>query len=58
VVFALAAGWLGLTISYEASVHHGVRLASGATIVVVMTIGFALVLAADAMRAAIARARS
>ncbi len=29
-------GWLGLAISYEVSVGHGVRLASGATIVVVL----------------------
>lgn len=30
------AGWAGLTISYDASVHHGLRLASGGTIVLVL----------------------
>jgi manganese/iron transport system permease protein len=35
-------GWLGLSASYEASVHHDVRLAAGATVVVVYTAGFAL----------------
>jgi manganese/iron transport system permease protein len=58
VAFALTAGWVGLALSYEASVYHGVRLASGATVVVVMTAGFALVLAYDAARSAIARARA
>ena len=29
VVLALVCGWVGLALSYEASVHHGVRLASG-----------------------------
>jgi manganese/iron transport system permease protein len=31
------AGWAGLTISYDASLHHGLRLASGGTIVLVLT---------------------
>ena len=35
------AGWLGLVVSYEGSVHHGWRLASGGTIVVVLTALFA-----------------
>ena len=39
------AGW-GSRVSYEASVHHGVRLASGATVVLTLTAGFALVAAA------------
>jgi manganese/iron transport system permease protein len=30
------AGWAGLTISYNASVHHGLRLASGGTVVLVL----------------------
>jgi manganese/iron transport system permease protein len=30
------AGWGGLAISYDASVHHGLRLASGGTIVLVL----------------------
>jgi manganese/iron transport system permease protein len=50
---ALAAlgGWLGLGISYEVSVNHGVRLAAGATIVVVLVALFALAaLAAPALR--------
>jgi manganese/iron transport system permease protein len=34
-------GWVGLSSSYEASVHHDVRLAAGATVVIVYTIGFA-----------------
>lgn len=35
--------WLGLVISYDASVHHDTRLAAGATIVVVLTVIFAIV---------------
>jgi manganese/iron transport system permease protein len=31
------AGWLGLAASYEASVYHGLRLASGASVVLVLT---------------------
>jgi manganese/iron transport system permease protein len=45
VALALVCGWLGLAVSYEASVHHGVRLASGATVVLTMTAAFALVAA-------------
>lgn len=36
-------GWLGLVISYDASIHHDVRLAAGATTVVVLTVLFAVV---------------
>jgi manganese/iron transport system permease protein len=36
-------GWLGLVVSYEGSIHHGWRLSSGATIVMVLTVGFVLV---------------
>jgi manganese/iron transport system permease protein len=43
-------GWLGLAVSYEVSVDHGVRLASGATIVVVLVVGFALAAAAAPVR--------
>jgi manganese/iron transport system permease protein len=43
-------GWLGLAASYEVSVDHGVRLASGATIVVVLVVGFALAAAAASLR--------
>jgi manganese/iron transport system permease protein len=39
----LLAGWLGLVASYQAGVHHGLRLASGATVVLAMTALFALV---------------
>lgn len=35
-VLAALGGWLGLGISYEVSLNHGVRLAAGATIVVVL----------------------
>jgi manganese/iron transport system permease protein len=33
-------GWVGLSASYEASVHHDVRLAAGATVVITYTVGF------------------
>jgi manganese/iron transport system permease protein len=42
--------WLGLVISYDASVHHGTRLAAGATIVVVLTVIFAVVATVTALR--------
>jgi manganese/iron transport system permease protein len=42
-----AGGWLGLAVSYEVSVDHGVRLAAGATIVVVL-VGLFLLAAAVA----------
>jgi manganese/iron transport system permease protein len=48
-MMALAVGlasvfsWLGLCASFEASVHHDVRLAAGATVVVSLTAGFLLV---------------
>jgi manganese/iron transport system permease protein len=38
---AAVLGWLGLSASYEASLHHNVRLAAGATVVVAYTLGFA-----------------
>jgi manganese/iron transport system permease protein len=38
-------GWLGLALSYEGSLHHGWRLASGATIVLALTLLFAVTLA-------------
>ena len=40
------AGWLGLAVSYEASLHHGLRLASGATVVLASTFLFIATLAA------------
>jgi len=42
VVMACVLGWLGLSASFEASAR-GVRLASGATIVVTFTVGFCVV---------------
>ena len=36
IVVAVLAGWLGLVASWQASVHHGLRLASGATVVLVL----------------------
>ncbi len=41
-VIGALAGWLGLVVSYEGSVHHGWRLASGGTIVLVLTVLFGL----------------
>jgi len=40
------AGWIGLAVSYEASIHHDLRLAAGATIVLVATVVFLAALAA------------
>jgi len=44
VGFAAVSGWIGLVVSFDLSVRRGVDLASGATIVVVMTGGFLAVL--------------
>lgn len=56
VVAAVTAGVAGLTISYVASVDHGVRLATGATIAVVLTVMFGLATAWAAIsRAPLAR---
>lgn len=55
-VFVIAAGigalggWLGLAVSYEASVHHGLRLASGATVVLVLVALYAVAAALGAAR--------
>lgn len=43
-------GALGLLVSYDASVHGGVDLAGGATVVVVLVVGFLAVLGASAAR--------
>jgi manganese/iron transport system permease protein len=48
-------GYLGLAISYELSLQRGVRLASGATIVVVLVACFLVALAAGPGRRALAR---
>ncbi|MFG1827715.1 metal ABC transporter permease [Microbispora bryophytorum] len=54
-----AAGWLGLVVSYEASVGHGVRLASGATVVLVLVTMYGLAHVAGFVRrkAGLSRAR-
>ena len=44
------AGWLGLAASYEASVGHGLRLASGATVVLVLVVLYGLVAVLGAAR--------
>lgn len=44
------AGWAGLAISYDASVHHGLRLASGGTVVLVLIACYLVALAAGALR--------
>src|SRR5262245_27459716 len=49
------AGWLGLAISYDVSIQRGVRLASGATIVVVLVACFIVALAVGPGRRALAR---
>jgi manganese/iron transport system permease protein len=38
IVVAALAGWLGLVASWQASVNHGLRLASGATVVLVLVL--------------------
>ncbi|GAB2867277.1 metal ABC transporter permease [Actinoallomurus bryophytorum] len=48
-------GWAGLAISYDASLHHGLRLASGGTVVLVL---IALYLAALAAAATVRRLRT
>jgi manganese/iron transport system permease protein len=48
-VIGAVGGWLGLVISYDASIHHDVRLAAGATTVVVLTVLFAAVATAFAL---------
>lgn len=49
---AVVLGWIGLSASYEASLHHNVRLAAGATVVVAYTLAFA---AAGAVRLLVTR---
>jgi manganese/iron transport system permease protein len=44
------AGWLGLAASYEASVHHGLRLASGATVVLALVALYAVAFVVGAVR--------
>jgi manganese/iron transport system permease protein len=47
---ALLAGWLGLAASWQASVNHGLRLASGATVVLVLVLLYGLAAAVAAAR--------
>lgn len=62
--FALAAGigaaggYLGLAASWEASVHHGLRLASGATVVLALVALYALAAAVGWLRAGTRPGRS
>jgi manganese/iron transport system permease protein len=55
VAFSAACGWLGLVLSFELSVDHGLDLASGATVVVVMTAGFLLAVLAGGSRRLLSR---
>jgi manganese/iron transport system permease protein len=48
-------GYLGLAISYEASLQRGVRLASGATIVVILVACFLVALALPSVRRVLSR---
>jgi manganese/iron transport system permease protein len=47
---AVGVGWLALSISYEASVYHDVRLAAGATVVVAFEVAFAAIAVVVAVR--------
>ncbi len=47
---ALLAGWLGLAASWQASVNHGLRLASGATVVLVLVLLYGVAAAIAAAR--------
>src|SRR5262249_10110088 len=49
IAVAAVCGYVGLAASYEASLHPGVRLGSGATVVVALCVAFALVAAATAI---------
>jgi len=42
VAVAVVCGYVGLAASYEASLNHGVRLGSGATVVLALTVAFAV----------------
>jgi manganese/iron transport system permease protein len=44
-------GWIGLAASWDASIHHGVRLASGGTVVLVLVACYAAALATTALPA-------
>jgi manganese/iron transport system permease protein len=57
VAIGALGGWLGLAASYEASVHHGVRLGSGATVVLALVALYAVAAAVGAVRGATRRSR-
>ncbi len=50
VVIAALAGWLGLVASWQASVDHGLRLASGATVVLVLVALYGVAAGISAVR--------
>lgn len=50
VLIGVVSGWLGLVVSFRASVDHGLRLATGATIVLVITVVFAMAFAGRKLR--------
>jgi manganese/iron transport system permease protein len=49
-VLGALSGWTGLAISYDASLHHGLRLASGGTVVLVLIACYLGALAAGTIR--------
>jgi manganese/iron transport system permease protein len=53
-VTGAVAGWLGLLVSYNASVEHDIRLAAGGTVVLVISALFVLVLALVKARSLVA----
>jgi len=53
-----AGGWLGLAVSYEVSVDHDLRLAAGATIVVVLVAMFLLAAALAPLRRRLGQGRA
>lgn len=50
IAVGVVGGYLGLAASYEASVNHGLRLASGATIVIALVLAYLLAFGASALR--------
>ncbi|GAA4605433.1 metal ABC transporter permease [Actinoallomurus liliacearum] len=49
-VLGALAGWAGLAVSYDASIHHGLRLASGGTVVLVLIACHLVALTAGTLR--------
>jgi manganese/iron transport system permease protein len=56
-VLGALAGWAGLAVSYDASIHHGLRLASGGTIVLVLITCYLGALMASTIRRRLRPAR-